>query len=88
MPQPFVHQTDKRPHVVFIIGEDEYQTERTLPQFAESELPDYRCTYVLADAKDKNNFPGLEALDSADLVVLSVRRRTPPTEQLVASEIT
>jgi type 1 glutamine amidotransferase len=37
---------------------------------------------VLADEQDKNNFPGLEALDTADVVVVSVRRRTPPTEQL------
>jgi type 1 glutamine amidotransferase len=80
--QPFVFAGDKRPHVVFIVGEDEYKTERSLPEFAESELPDCRSTFVLADAKDKNSFPGLEALDSADLVVLSVRRRTPPAVQL------
>lgn len=80
--KPFVHATDRRPHVVFVIGEDEYKTERSLPAFAESELPDYRYTYVLADDKDKNNFPGLEALDTADVVVVSVRRRTPPAEQL------
>ncbi len=78
----FVHATDRRPHAVFIIGEDEYKTERTLPQFAETELPDYRCTFVLADEQDKNNFPGLAALDTADVVVVSVRRRTPPAEQL------
>jgi type 1 glutamine amidotransferase/nicotinamidase-related amidase len=78
----FVHATDKRPHLVFIIGEDEYKTERTLPAFAEGELRDYRWTYVLADNKDRNNFPDLEALSSADLVVLSVRRRTLPAAQL------
>jgi type 1 glutamine amidotransferase len=80
--KPFVFAQDKRPHVVFIVGEDEYKTERSLPEFAATQLPDCRSTFVLADDKDKNNFAGLEALDAADLVVLSVRRRTPPAEQL------
>ena len=58
-----VHATDRRTHAVFIIGEDEYKTERSLPEFAETELPDYRCTFVLADDQDKNNFPGLRSAD-------------------------
>lgn len=80
--QPFVFPRDKRPHVVFVIGEREYDTSRTLVQFAETELPDYRCTFVFADEKSPNDFPGLEALETADLLVLSVRRRTPVDRQL------
>lgn len=75
------------PHVVFMIGEEEYHTWETLPEFAERDLKSlgYRVTIVNADAADKNNFPGLvEALRSADLLFVSVRRRTPPTEQLDA----
>ena len=74
-------------HVVFMIGEDEYHTWETLPEFARKELEPrgYRVTIVNADTADKNNFPGLiEALRTADLLVLSVRRRTPPAEQLDA----
>jgi type 1 glutamine amidotransferase len=77
----------RAPHVVFMIGEDEYHTWETLPEFASKELEPrgYRVTIVHADAADKNNFPGLiEALRTADLLVLSVRRRTPPAEQLGA----
>ena len=37
---------------------------------------------MLADEQDPNYFAGLEALDSADLLVLSVRRRTLPEGQL------
>jgi type 1 glutamine amidotransferase len=75
------------PHVVFMIGEDEYQTWDTLPEFARKELEPrgHRVTIVHADPADKNHFPGLvDALRSADLLVLSVRRRTPRAEQLDA----
>ena len=41
-----------------------------------------RCTFVHADKKDGNSFPGIEALRTADLMFLSVRRRTPPEAQL------
>lgn len=75
------------PHVVFMIGEDEYQTWETLPEFAEKELKSkgYRVTIIHADAKEKNHFPGLvTALREADLLFVSVRRRTPFKEQLAA----
>ncbi|MEQ1860949.1 MAG: ThuA domain-containing protein [Chthoniobacteraceae bacterium] len=75
------------PHVVFMIGEDEYKTWETLPEFAAKDLKaaGYRTTVVNADAADKNNFPGLvAALRDADLLFVSVRRRTPVKEQLDA----
>jgi type 1 glutamine amidotransferase len=74
-------------HIVFMIGEDEYQTWDTLPEFAERDLKPlgYRVTTVKADEADKNNFRGLvDALRTADLLFVSVRRRTPRTEQLEA----
>lgn len=80
----FSFRGDDRPHVVLLIGEDEYQTNRTLPAFADAELADrgLRLTTIYADPRDLNNFPGLAALDTADLLVVSVRRRTPPQSQL------
>lgn len=75
------------PHVVFMIGEDEYHTWETLPEFAKRDLEPagYRVTIVQQDAQDKNNFPGLvDALRSADLLFVSVRRRTPPVDQMNA----
>ena len=72
-------------HIVFMIGEDEYKTWETLPEFAKSELEPagYRITIIQADPQDKNNFPGLvEALRDADLLLISLRRRTPLVEQL------
>lgn len=75
-----------KPHIVFMIGEDEYKTWETLPEFAARDLRlGYRITIVSADGADPNNFPGLiAALKDADLLFLSVRRRTPPKEQLDA----
>ncbi|HVX12495.1 MAG TPA: ThuA domain-containing protein [Pirellulales bacterium] len=76
---------DAPPHVVLLIGEDEYQTEKTLPAFADAELASrgLRLTAVHSDVQDPNRFPDLaNALDQADLLVVSVRRRTPPAEQL------
>jgi hypothetical protein len=77
----------RAPHIVFMIGEDEYHTWDTLPDFAKRELEPrgYRITTIQQDPTDKNNFPGLvEALRSADLLFVSVRRRTPPVDQVEA----
>jgi hypothetical protein len=74
-------------HLVFMIGEDEYHTWETLPEFAKKELQPlgHRVTIIQADAADKNHFPGLiEALRDADLLFVSVRRRTPHRDELDA----
>jgi type 1 glutamine amidotransferase len=74
-------------HIVFMIGEEEYHTWETLPDFAGKELKakGHRVDIINADEKDKNNFPGIAAaLKDADLLFLSVRRRTPQKEQLDA----
>ncbi len=72
------------PHVAFVIGEDEYKTEVSLPKFAQEELEKrgVRCTFIFADAQDKNSFPDIAKIKDADLVVISVRRRVPPSDQL------
>ena len=65
----------------------EYNTAQTLPAFAETDLKPlgYRITIIRDEDADKNNFPGLiPALRQADLLFLSVRRRTPPIAQLDA----
>jgi nicotinamidase-related amidase/type 1 glutamine amidotransferase len=82
----FRFERDKR-KVVMVIGDDEYKTEVSLPAFAKSDLEPlgFEVAVVHADSNDKNSFPGLvEALDGADVLLVSVRRRTPPKEQLDA----
>jgi type 1 glutamine amidotransferase len=66
-----------------LIGEDEYQTNVTLPKFAHSHLyRDFHVAYVFADSDDPNRFPGIEAVRDADLLLVSVRRRSLPVPQL------
>ena len=80
---PFRFHDDTRPHLVVIMAEDEYQTEQTLPPFVlENWQRDFRVTYLFASETDPNNIPGIEVLNSADLLLVSVRRRLLPAAQL------
>lgn len=79
----FRFRGDKRKHVVIVSAEREYKTEESLPRFALRNLGhDYRVSFVFADADDRNHLPGLDVIDTADVVLLSVRRRTLRPEQL------
>ena len=84
--QPFRFKADRR-SILFIIGESEYRTSETLPAFARTELErsGFSVTIVQADEKTPNDFPGLvEAAKAADLMLISVRRRTPTRAELDA----
>ena len=83
----FRFSEDKRPHVVFLIGEDEYKTWITLPAFAKKELSwrGLRVSVIEQTEGDKHSFLGLvEAMRDADLLFVSTRRRALPKEQLDA----
>jgi len=77
---------DERPHIVFVIAEQEYDTRRTLAGFAKKHLETgFRCTFCCAKGDtgaDRNDVPGLESLYDADLLVLSMRRRALPVTQM------
>ncbi|MHC4478854.1 MAG: ThuA domain-containing protein [Planctomycetota bacterium] len=77
---------DKRPHIVFVLAEKEYESDATLPAFAAARLgKDLRCTFCFAKAdkgQGRNDVPGLDALYDADLLVLSMRRRALPVTQM------
>ena len=71
----------KTARVVFIIGENEYHTWETLPDFAKRELEPrgLSCAFVMASPKEHDNFfTNFAAIKDADLLFLSARRRTPP----------
>ncbi|HEX4131290.1 MAG TPA: PVC-type heme-binding CxxCH protein [Pirellulales bacterium] len=72
------------PRVAFLIGEDEYKTEETLPAFAKRFLDPLGVTsdFIFADPKNPNHFPGIERIAKADVLVLSVRRRPMPAAEL------
>ena len=71
---------DTRPHVVFLLGEREYRTAESLQAFADGHLSPkgLRCTFVHAASHDgagRNLFPGFDAVRTADLLFVSMRRR-------------
>ncbi len=72
-----------KPHLVIVIAEGEYKTDQTLPPFAKANLAkDFQITIVKASEDDRNNIPGIEVVKDADVVLLSIRRRTLPPKQL------
>jgi type 1 glutamine amidotransferase len=82
---PFHFKNDKRPHVVFVIGENEYHTWETVPEFARHELVKrgVRCSFVMASPKmGDNEFYDAKLINEADLLFISVRRRTPSKEMI------
>lgn len=85
--EPFRFQGDVKKQIAFIIGENEYHTWETLPEFAHSELEwrGYRTSFVTASENvEDNDFKNWEAIPHADLVVISTRRRAPPKPMMDA----
>lgn len=81
--ETFRFKNDQRPHLAIVMAEQEYETNRTLPNFAADYLgKDFRVSYVFADETDRNKIPGLEVLNDADLALISVRRRTLKPDRL------
>jgi type 1 glutamine amidotransferase/nicotinamidase-related amidase len=86
--KPFRFKDDVRPVVVLAISEDEYKTGETLPAFVRDVVQDrlgVDTKVLLGDPKDPNVIPGLsEALEKADLLLVSMRRRALPEKDLEA----
>jgi nicotinamidase-related amidase/type 1 glutamine amidotransferase len=79
----FRFKDDQRPHVAFVVAEDEYKTEITLPEFAAKHLgKDFRTSFVFSSDSEPNDLPGVEVLNNADVMFVSVRRRVLPKAQL------
>lgn len=82
----------KGKHVVFVTGDDEYHSEEGMPLIARilSERHGFKCTVLFAinkttgviDPSTQDNIPGLEALDTADVMVVFTRFRNLPDAQM------
>ena len=84
--EPFRFSQDRR-RITMLIGEDEYQTEKTLPNFAKQELAPlgFDVAVIHSDPQNPHDFPGaVEATQQADLLIISIRRRLPSPPQLAA----
>lgn len=79
-------------HIVLISGDDEYRSEEGLPMMAKilSEHHGFNTTVLFAIDPATNtitpsyqhNIPGMEQLQSADLVIMLIRFRELPDEQM------
>jgi type 1 glutamine amidotransferase len=82
----------KGKHIVFVSGDEEYRSEEGLPMLAKilAERHGFKCTVLFAlDPKTneinpdlQTNIPGLEHLKTADLMVMLLRFRELPDEQM------
>ncbi len=83
----FISIGHAQPHIVFVVGENEYRSEVTMPALAQvlADHYDFRTTLLIDDVLqggEENNINGLEALETADLLVLYLRFRQLPDDQL------
>jgi hypothetical protein len=79
-------------HIVLISGDEEYRSEEALPQLGRilAEHHGFKCTVLFAvDPKDGtinpeavDNIPGLQALETADLMIIATRFRELPDSQM------
>ena len=75
----------QKKHVVFVGGDQEYRSEESLPALARilSERHGFHCTLILpANPNEIHDLPGLEALRTADLMVLFARWLELPDSQM------
>src|SRR3954463_2289808 len=94
-PNLIVYQGDKGPgkgkHIVFMAGDHEYRSEESLPAIARllARHHGFKCTVLFnidpstgEIVAGNSNMPGMEALDTADLVVIFTRFQQFPKEQM------
>jgi hypothetical protein len=82
----------KGKHIVFVTGDEEYRSEESMPQLAKIAACrlGFKCTVLFAinkkdgtiDPMTLDNIPGLENLEDADAMVMFVRFRLLPPEQM------
>jgi len=84
----FRFKNDQRPLIAFVIAENEYHANQTLPEFAHELLlkTEVNCEFALGKpiytGEGIHNIENLQILKDADLTVIFVRRRALPTEQM------
>ena len=78
-------------HIVLVAGDEEYRTEETMPMLGKilSQKHGFKCTVIFAhsadgshiDPNNQSGLRGVEALASADLMIIGTRFRRPNDEQ-------
>jgi hypothetical protein len=85
-------EPSKGKHIVLISGDEEYRSEEALPQLGKilAKHHGFKCTVLFPIDKktgeinpnQNDNIPGLEALKTADLMIIATRFRNLPDEQM------
>ncbi|NNF35846.1 MAG: hypothetical protein HKN68_17195 [Saprospiraceae bacterium] len=84
-------ESNKRPHIVFVIGDEEYRSEESMPMLGQllQKCFDVEVSYCHSvdstgtiDPNRLDHIEGLQALESADLMVIFTRFRALPDEEL------
>lgn len=73
---------DTRPHVVFLVSDDHYGGDVTLPRFAQMLREEYGCHCTVMHGQGSSDIPATAVLEDADCLVLLIRRLALPREQL------
>ena len=82
----------KGKHIVLVSGDDEYRSEEALPMLGKilAVRHGFKCTVLFAinpktgqiQPNHQTNIPGLEALKTADVMIMALRFRSLPDEQM------
>ncbi len=82
----------KGKHIVFVTGDEEYRSEEGMPMLAKilAIRHGFKCTVLFAlnpadgtiDPNNSTNVVGLKALETADMMILFLRFREPPDDQM------
>jgi len=82
----------KGKHVVLVSGDEEYRSEEGLPQLGKilAKHHGFKCTVLFAinsadgtiDPDNSKSIPGLQSLQSADLMIIATRFRDLPDQQM------
>ncbi len=95
--QQWVHYEGKEgpgkgKHIVFLSGDEEYRSEESLPMMAKilSQRHGFTCTVLFAidpktgeiDPNYQTNIPGMEHVQTADLLIMCLRFRELPDNQM------
>ena len=75
---------DQRPHVAFLVSDDHYHADKTLPVFAEEFAAEQGFYATIMHGEGTHRFAHTAELSTVDVLVVLVRRLAPPKEQLDA----
>ena len=78
----FVFKADKRPHVAFLVSDDHYHADKTMPPYAQWLRQQYGLRCTVLHGEGKADIPHLDELRTADVLVVFVRRLLLPKGQL------